>query len=141
MYHYDFSEFTSQDINKDGRYDVNINFFWEGDHRWHPYFIEVSGITVGFIIVLLENLDIDPDPTHVIYDFMIMKKYRRSGIGYAAAIKAIEMYKANWKIAQMETNIPAILFWRKVIKDYTRDNYTEKFREDVKKYIQLFSSK
>ncbi|MDT3429121.1 putative acetyltransferase [Paenibacillus forsythiae] len=91
--------------------------------------------------MLLENLDIDPDPTHVIYDFMIMKKYRRSGIGYAAAIKAIEMYKANWKIAQMETNIPAILFWRKVIKDYTRDNYTEKFREDVKKYIQLFSSK
>ncbi|OAB42340.1 GNAT family N-acetyltransferase [Paenibacillus antarcticus] len=141
LYHYDFSEFTNQDINKDGRYEVNIDFFWEGDHRWKPYLIEVSGSLAGFVIVLLENLDTDPDPTHVIYDFMIIKKFRRNGIGYAAAIKAFELYEANWKIAQMENNTPAISFWRKVIKDFTEDNYIERFRDDVKKYVQAFSTK
>jgi predicted acetyltransferase len=73
----------------------------EGDHRWKPYLIEVSETIVGFLVVLLENLDVDPDPTHVIYDFMILQKFRRNGIGYTAAIKAFEMYNANWKIAQM----------------------------------------
>jgi predicted acetyltransferase len=141
LYYYDFSEYTNQDLNKEGRYEVNIDFFWEGDHRWKPYLIEVSGTIAGFLIVLLENLDIDPDPTHVIYDFMIIKKFRRSGIGYAAAIKAFELYKANWKIAQMKTNTPAISFWRKVIKDFTKDNYSERLRDDIKKYIQTFSTK
>ncbi|AHV98793.1 GNAT family N-acetyltransferase [Paenibacillus sp. 7124] len=141
LYYYDFSEFTNQDINKEGKFDVNIDFFWEGDHRWHPYFIETSGRIAGFVIVLLENLDVDPDPTHVIYDFMVMKKYRRKGIGHAAAIQAFKLYKANWKIVQMATNTPAISFWRKVIKDYTKSKYTEIFRDDVKKYVQSFSTK
>ncbi|RXZ77437.1 GNAT family N-acetyltransferase [Paenibacillaceae bacterium] len=141
LYDYDFSEYTKQDINKEGRYDVNIDFFWEGDNRWHPYLIELSGILAGFVVVLLENMDIDPDPTHVIYDFMILKKFRKTGIGHAAAIQTLEMYKANWEIAQMQANIPAISFWRKLIKNYTKDNYTEIFREDRKKYVQTFSNK
>ncbi|PWW43489.1 MULTISPECIES: GNAT family N-acetyltransferase [Paenibacillus] len=95
LYHYDFSEYTSEDINQEGKYDVNIDFIWEGDKRWRPYFIMISGTIAGFVIVLLENLDTDPDPTHVIYDFMILKKFRRSGVGYAAAMQIFELYKAN----------------------------------------------
>ncbi|WDQ32470.1 GNAT family N-acetyltransferase [Paenibacillus marchantiae] len=141
LYHYDFSEFTSEDINQEGKYDVNIDFIWEGDNRWRPYFITISGTIAGFVIVLLENLDTDPDPTHVIYDFMILKKFRRSGVGYAAAMQIFELYKANWALAQMESNTPAIAFWRKVLKDYTNDHYTETFRDDARKYIQTFSTK
>ena len=104
-------------------------------------FIEASGILVGFTVILHENMDTDPDPTHVIYDFMIIKKFRRRGIGHQAAIKALNMYKANWKIAQMQVNTPAISFWRKAVKQYTKDNYTEVVREDSKKYVQTFCTK
>jgi predicted acetyltransferase len=141
LYHYDFSEFTSENINQEGKYDVNIDFIWEGDNRWRPYFITISGTIVGFVIVLLENLDTDPDPTHVIYDFMILKKFRRSGVGFAAAMQTFELYKADWALAQMESNTPAIGFWRKVLKDFTNDHYTETFRDDTRKYIQTFSTK
>lgn len=141
LYYYDFSEYTNQDLNKDGKYDLEINLFWEGDRRWHPFFIEASGILVGFTVILHENMDTDPDPTHVIYDFMIIKKFRRRGIGHQAAIKALNMYKANWKIAQMQVNTPAISFWRKVVKQYTKDNYTEVVREDSKKYVLTFCTK
>jgi len=41
----------------------------------------------------------------------------------------------------MSANEPAILFWRDVIKDYTAGNYTELFRQDLKKYVQTFSTK
>ncbi|MFG1731059.1 GNAT family N-acetyltransferase [Paenibacillus sp. 843] len=141
FYYYDFSRYTNQDLNDDGTFGVNIDFYWGGDPRWNPYFILSSGVIVGFLVVLFENFDTDPDPTHVIYDFMILKKYRRIGIGHTAAKQAFELFKANWKVAQMESNTSAISFWRKVISEYSKNNYTERYREDSKKYIQEFSTK
>ncbi|MNN99110.1 hypothetical protein D3C81_2186730 [compost metagenome] len=69
---------------------------------------------------------------------MILQKYRRNGIGTAAATKTLDLFKANWKLAQMENNKPAIAFWRKVLKEYTKDNYTERYLSDLHKYIQEF---
>lgn len=60
---------------------------WEGDKRWNPDFIELSGIIIGFLVVLFEDLDTDPEPTHLIYDFMILQKDRRNGIGQCAQKK------------------------------------------------------
>lgn len=141
FYEYDFSVYTNQEISKNGSYEADIDYLWEGDARWKPYFIEVFGNIAGFVVVLLENLDTDPDPTHVIYDFMILQKYRRHGIGKAAAVMAFDMYQADWKVVQMENNVPAIAFWRKVIGGYTNNQYTERYRDDLKKYIQEFSTK
>jgi predicted acetyltransferase len=128
-------------VNRQGEFEVNIDYFWEGDQRWNPYLIEVLGNIVGFVVVLFENLDTDPDPTHVIYDFMILQKYRRNGIGTAAATKTLDLFKAKWKLAQMENNKPAIAFWRKVLEEYTKENYTESYRSDLQKYIQAFDSR
>lgn len=142
FYNYDFSLFTDQDLNRHGEFEVNINYFWEGGHRWNPYLIVVSGNIAGFVVVLFENLDTDPDPTHVIYDFMILQKYRRNGIGATAATKTFDLFKdAKWKLAQMENNKPAIAFWRKVLKEYTKDNYTERYVSDLQKYIQEFAGR
>ncbi|WP_440109187.1 GNAT family N-acetyltransferase [Paenibacillus sp. QZ-Y1] len=104
---------------------MNIDYFWEGDNRWNPYFIDLSGTIVGFVVVLFENMDIDPDPTHVIYDFMILQKHRRKGLGYCAAKNVFELFNANWAVAQMGNNDPALHFWRKVIRDFTDHNYIE----------------
>ncbi|WP_212980866.1 GNAT family N-acetyltransferase [Paenibacillus azoreducens] len=141
LYEYDFSEYTKLDIDKDGRYAVSIDYYWEGDGRWRPYFIKVSENVAGFVVVLLEDMDLNPDPDHVVYDFMILKKYRRQGIGYTAACKTFELYQANWKLAQMEANKGAISFWRKVIHDITNGKYTENYRDDRKMYFQFFSTK
>ncbi|MCM3038692.1 GNAT family N-acetyltransferase [Paenibacillus motobuensis] len=141
FYTYDFSKYTHEELNEHGTYDVNIDCFFEGDPRWNPYFIELSGIRVGFLVVLFENLDTDPDPTHVIYDFMVLPKYRGQGIGRSAAKQAFDLYKANWKVVQMESNSPAISFWRNVIRGYTNNNYYEIYRDDIKKFIQEFSTK
>jgi hypothetical protein len=37
FYYYDFSRYTNQDLNDDGTYGVNIDFYWEGDPRWNPW--------------------------------------------------------------------------------------------------------
>lgn len=141
LYEYDFSKYTGRDVDGNGRFEVNIDYYWEGDERWNPFFIEVAGKIVGFLVVLFENMDTDPDPTHVIYDFMILQKYRRSGIGRKAAIEAFKMYKANWKVGQMENNHPARSFWMSVIEDFKGTNYIERYVPDRKKYIQEFSTR
>ena len=109
FYHYDFSQYTNQNLNDDGRYGVNIDFYWEGDPRWNPYFIVSSGAFLGFLVVLFENLDTDPDPTHVIYDFMILKNIEETG-SVAPPKQAFGLFNANWKVAQMESNTTAISF-------------------------------
>ncbi|MBE9917772.1 hypothetical protein G8C92_27610 [Paenibacillus donghaensis] len=68
LYEYDFSEYTKLDIDKDGRYALSIDHYWEGDGRWRPYFIKVSDNVAGFVVVLLEDMDLNPDPDHVVYD-------------------------------------------------------------------------
>ncbi|MDN4086238.1 GNAT family N-acetyltransferase [Paenibacillus polymyxa] len=141
LYEYDFSKYTGRDVDRNGKFEVNIDYYWEGDERWNPFFIEVADTIVGFIVVLFENMDTDPDPTHVIYDFMILQKYRRSGMGRKAAIMAFNMYKANWLVSQMAENITAITFWRSVINEFKKGNYTERYREERKKYIQEFTTK
>jgi predicted acetyltransferase len=140
LYHYDFSLFTEEDINSVGLYEINLEHYWE-DPRWNPFFIYDAGKIVGFLVILFENYDVDPDPTHVIYDFMVLKKFRRNGLGREAAVKSFDLYQANWKVAQMSSNEPAILFWRDVIREYTDNRYTEILRQDLKKYVQVFSTK
>lgn len=141
FYEYDFSNYTNREINKNGKFDMNLDFLWEGDRRWNPFFIQAEGAIAGFVVVLFENMDIDPDPTHVIYDFMILQKYRRSGVGRKAAIQAFNRYKANWLVTQMDNNLPAISFWRSVIDAFTEGNFTEKYNGERKKYVQQFSTK
>jgi len=141
LYDYDFSKYTNQDVGINGKYEVDIDFYWEGDGRWNPFLIKVSDAIAGFVIVLLENMDIDSDPIHVIYDFMILQKYRRTGIGRAAAIEAFKMYEANWAVSQMENNTPALSFWRSVIKEFKESHFTEIYRPERKKYIQEFSTR
>ena len=140
FYYYDFSQYTKEELNNDGLYDVSMEYYWEDD-RWNPYFIYSDDKIVGFLIILFENYDVAPDPTHVIYDFMILNKYRRNGFGKEAAMKAFDLFKANWAVAQMRSNEAAILFWRNVIADYTNGTFTELYRKDLEKYFQSFSTK
>lgn len=140
LYHYEFSPYTEEDVNSSGLYEVDIEPYWQ-DPRWNPYLIYAENNMVGFLVVLFENYDVDPDPIHVIYDFMILRKYRRKGYGREAAIKAFNLHRANWKVVQMSSNEAAIQFWRDVVREYTSERYTEVFRQDLDKWSQSFSTK
>jgi hypothetical protein len=42
---------------------------------------------------------------------------------------------------QEKETLSNMYFWKKVISEYSKNNYTERYREDSKKYIQEFSTK
>ncbi len=73
-----------------------------------------------------------------IAEFFVMKKYRRKGIGKSVAHQIFNLHKGTWEVFQKESNKPAQLFWNKIITNYTKGNFTERFEDG--KLIQDFTS-
>jgi len=62
-----------------------------------------------------------------IAEFYVVPSARGKGVGESAAKLVFRQFSGNWEVAQMETNIPAIHFWRKTIRAFTKGRYEEIF--------------
>ncbi|WP_010095006.1 hypothetical protein [Ornithinibacillus scapharcae] len=74
-----------------------------------------------------------------ISEFFIMKKYRRLGLGKSVASDIFRLHKGNWEVFEIEKNKPAQVFWRNVIKEFTRGDFTERIEKDIR-ITQVFTS-
>lgn len=123
LYNYDFSEFSQDDLNEYGYFGyAHIDDYWNEAGR-HPFFIRVDGKLAGLVLVrsCCEHNDL-PNP-HNIAEFFVMKKYRKNGVGRAAAVKVFDMFPGGWEVSQWTNNLPAQRFWQKVVAEYTHGSY------------------
>ncbi|KRE45526.1 GNAT family N-acetyltransferase [Paenibacillus sp. Soil522] len=132
---YDLSELSGNDINENGLFVTNFDSRnWYEDDNFHLYFIRVDGTLAGFVIIrmILEE--------NIVYlnHFFILRKFRRQNIGKKAATEVFNLFAGNWRVSQFDWNIPAQIFWRKIINEYTNDNFTEIRRKDNKGPSQEF---
>jgi predicted acetyltransferase len=81
----------------------------------------------GFVLVSRYNYLSPEKDNWIIAEFLIMRKYRRHGIGTRVATRIFDMFPGKWQVAQVAANQPAQAFWRKVINRYTMGYYTEVF--------------
>ena len=58
-------------------------------------------------------------------EFFVMRRYRRKGVGAAAATAAFDRFKGPWEIRQRRENVAATAFWRRVIGGYTGGKFDE----------------
>ena len=89
-----------------------LPLYWTEPER-HAMLIDVAGQTAGF--VLFRALDDGPQPHHELAEFYVMPRFRRRGVGRAAARQAFEMKRGHWRVAQLPSNLPGIAFWQSVI--------------------------
>jgi hypothetical protein len=75
-----------------------------GQGRRFPWAV-VQDRLAGF--VLMRNLE-ESTPVHSIAEFFILRKYRRRGMGKAAAHQIFGMFPGQWRVAQTEDNHPAV---------------------------------
>lgn len=123
LYLYDFSEFSDDDINEYGYFGYShIDDYWN-KKGGYPFFIRVDGKLAGLVLVrsCCEYINL-PGP-HNIAEFFVMKKYRRKGVGKAAAVKVFDMFPGGWEVSQWSNNLPARKFWEKVVDEYTNGKY------------------
>lgn len=138
FYMYDFSEFVDIDVQDDGLFAAygHLDEYWKKYNHMFPYIICKDENYVGFVLV--RSIESANRKYFSIAEFFVMKKYRRSGIGKTIAYQLFELHKGNWEVFQKESNKPAQSFWIKIIDEYTKGNFTERFEND--KMIRNFVS-
>lgn len=137
FYMYDFSEFVVVDVEANGLFAdyKNLDSYWKDENRF-PYIIQTDKKHIGFVLVRF--IETDKRNYFSIAEFFVMKKYRRKGIGKSVAHQIFNLHKGTWEVFQKKSNKPAHLFWNKVINDYTKGNFTQRFEDG--KFIQDFTS-
>jgi predicted acetyltransferase len=134
---YDLSELNQSDINENGQFLSSLNhIYWHEDPNYDLLFIRVDGILAGFVVIKF----IVEEDIYYLNHFFILRKFRRKNIGKEAAIMAFNLYAGNWRVSEFDWNLPAQIFWKKVIKDYTNNHYNETRRRDDKGPAQEFSN-
>jgi predicted acetyltransferase len=127
FYIYDFSEFAGYDVEEDGRFAAYpfLEEYWkEEDHKF-PYIIKKEEKYTGFVLV--KFIESEKRNYFSMVEFFIMKKYRREGIGRGIAKEIFNLHKGQWEVYQKESNKPARLFWSKIIEEYTKGQFKERF--------------
>ena len=135
FYMYDFSEFVHLDVEADGLFSAysTLNDYWKDQNRF-PYLIQKEEKYIGFVLVRF--IETAQRNYFSIAEFFVMKKYRRTGIGKTIAHQIFSSHKGEWEVYQKESNKPAQFFWNKVIDDFTKGYFTERFENG--KRIQHF---
>jgi predicted acetyltransferase len=142
LYKYDFSEFDPKDVNEHGLYEYKyLDHYWTEEGRY-PYLFQVDGKWAGFAFVRKVAKDqLEAEAAYYwMAEFFVMKKYRRSGVGRSMAVELFRMFPGRWRVGQVEANVPAQAFWRRVIGTYTGNRYEEITAADWDGPMQQFIS-
>lgn len=141
-YRYDFSEFDGSDVDEEGRYGYPLlDRNWSEEGR-HPFLIRVGSRVAGFVLVNRHTLVTRDPGAHSVAEFFVMRKYRRQGVGRAAACRVFVRFPGPWEVREEVENAPAQSFWRRVMAQYTGGRYREVSLADGHRSgpVQLFRS-
>ena len=107
LYVYDLSDTCPTDPGEDGWFAERPGFPDTGQ----AFRIDADGKIAGFAIVL-------PDTGWFLDDFFILKRWRRHGVGAAAARAIFERHPGAWALTVRAQNGGALVFWRRILEPY-----------------------
>lgn len=121
-YHYEFSQWDGRDVNALGLYGyAYLDNYWTEEKRY-AFFIQVDGKIAGFAMVN-DYPEVNEPVDYVMAEFFVMFKYRRSGVGRAAAVALFDRFKGRWQLMRHPANLASVRFWDSVVADYTNGHY------------------
>ena len=133
LYIYDFSEFAGFDLNEFGVFGYRyLDHYWTESHRF-PFLFRVEGKLAGFALVSQVQGQTE------FSEFFVMRKYRRQGVGAAAAHDLFARFPGPWQVTQLQSNHGAQWFWRSVIGRASNGDFRERIDAERGKVIQEFS--
>ncbi len=107
--------------NEDGSFSYKYfdNYFTDSDRD--AYLIKTNtGELMGFVMI---NQYLQKAKTgHSIAEFLILPRFRRSGVGTEVAKRCFAMYPGNWEVGPADGSDSAHKFWKTVIDDVTNED-------------------
>lgn len=118
---YDGSNYIVNELNSKGLFDYNWfdNYFLEKER--YAYFVKDNNKILGFVMINT-NMKIF-NQGYSIAEFLILPNYRNHHLGKKVAFEIFNMFKDNLEIEPIQNSIQAYKFWKKVITEYTKNNY------------------
>lgn len=129
LYTHDFSEqwagTARGELQDDGRFEPypHLDSYWTEPAR-EALLIRADGALAGFVM-LNDHSHAGLPLDHAVAEFFVVRKYRRSGVGQAAARAAIQTRPGLWELAVARRNTGALTFWRGVAKDLSSSPFQE----------------
>ena len=142
FYSYDFSEVLEMHVDEDGRFgDVDLTPYWVDEWK-HPFLIRVDDKLAGFALISERSKITGKSGVFDVTEFFVLRRFRRHGVGRAAAFAAFDRFGGPWEVRQREENPDATAFWRRTIDEYTRGDYEETrwIRPQWSEIVQTFST-
>jgi predicted acetyltransferase len=125
LYLYEFSELEGFDVGRDGLFRYGyLNSYWEDATRF-PFLISVDTHIAGFVLVNSITYAHTEGGARSVAEFFILRKYRRRGVGRAAAFHIFGLFPGKWEVREIESNVAGQRFWRKIISEYTDGDFKE----------------
>jgi predicted acetyltransferase len=143
LYMYDFSEILGGDVESSGRFaDRPLTAYWEDPWRY-PFLFRVEDKLAGFALVHQRSRLSGDATTWDMAEFLVLRKYRRRGVGSVAATRLFAMHPGKWEVRQLHANSAATGFWRRVIGAFTGGRFSDAVIDDERWHgpVQCFESR
>ena len=134
LYQHDLSDVWDQDLDVHGEYGYALDDYWTRP-KHEAFVLRVAGHYAGFALV--DGKVRLPDGDWWLAQFFVLKKYRRRGVGQAAAQQVFDTVRGRWQVGQMPGNHTAQAFWRRTIAAYTGGAFTEHDLDDERWHGRL----
>lgn len=110
---YEFSRFDGADLDRHGTFGCRyLDHYWTESDR-HPFLILIGRHLAGVALVRAGT-------PNSMAEFLVLPKYRRSGVGRAAAAAVFSRFQGEWETHEVPGNDQAVEFWRQAIPvDFT----------------------
>ncbi len=119
LYAHDLSAVFGLELGPDGRFSYPaLALYWTEPARRFAFLIRDDGRLAGFVLAT-RGSPADDDPTTLdVAEFFIARRWRRGGVGRAAAQLLWERMPGLWTVRVSEGNALGLAFWEDAIARY-----------------------
>lgn len=135
FYLYDMAELYRFPIGADARYAYDrLDQFWQ-----HPYLLTSGGDLAGLALVINPCPITARAPCWFMAEFFVMRPYRRTGLGRAAAGEILAAHSGPWHVGVIKRNAAALAFWTGILANQS-PNVTQLEHDDEAWQLHAFVS-
>lgn len=127
LYIHDLSDvFPDVELGADGRFGYpRLPLYWSEPERRFPFLICCDERVAGFALATRGSPVVSDPSVLDVAEFFVMRRYRRAGVGRAAAFLLWNRIAGDWIVRVAEANRRALQFWRSVAREYGGPEMTE----------------
>jgi ribosomal-protein-alanine N-acetyltransferase len=147
FYVYDISKEMSMEagweIPADGLYEcLDLKKYWD-DENGFPMLVRYRDELCGFVIIDKNGSEASIDFNMA--QFFILARFSGQGVGRHVAFECFKQFRGTWEVMVMLQNQSAYQFWKRIISEYTQNQFEEyrrvvKLLYDTEKNIFKFTS-